>query len=261
MHVFHFGHAEKRLFGVYHPPANEMASQVRGIVLCQPFGHEYIRSHRALRTLAQKLSDTGCHTLRFDYYGCGDSMGSGDEATLEQSTRDIATAIDELKDMAGVLRVSLVGVRLGATLAAMSALKRKDVERLVLWDPVISGRMYLTELRALQAEWLNARPYMSHEESSEIIGFPLSETLEGEIAAIDLLDVSRWPGKQTAILASEGIDVAPLCQHLERIRASFAVEQVPSSCDWRRPSVVHKLLIAPDMTQKVLSAFDSRVIA
>src|SRR5262249_51455446 len=44
-------------------------------------------------------------------------------------------------------RVSLIGLRLGATLAARGAAKRaEDVSALVLWDPVVFGTEYLEQL-------------------------------------------------------------------------------------------------------------------
>ena len=46
--------------------------------------------------------------------------------------------------------VALVGLRFGATLAAVAAAQRRDVQSLVLWAPCASGRAYLRELRAFQ---------------------------------------------------------------------------------------------------------------
>jgi len=258
MHVFHFGDSDKRLFGVYHPPAAQTPAATHGVVVCQPFGHEYIRAHRTLRTLARRLSDEGCHTLRFDYYGCGDSMGSGEESTVTQCLADIAAAIDELKDMAGVLRVSLVGVRLGGALAVLAAARRRDVDRIVLWDPVIRGDTHLQELSALQAEWLAGRTYMAVEDSSEIIGFPFSNQLRTEIADVDLCGVPKWPGRQTVVVTSLGVECTGLREQLERARVPSTFQQVSSSCDWTRPAAVHKALLAPEMVQQVVGAFERR---
>ena len=113
----YFGTSSARLFGVYHP-AESAQHRSCGVVICPPFGHEYIRAHRLLRQLAVQLSRDGFHVLRFDYLGCGDSSGDPQTARPRSGRADIATAIDELRDTSEVRRVCLVGLRLGATLAA-----------------------------------------------------------------------------------------------------------------------------------------------
>jgi len=156
MQPFYFGTSQKQLFGVYHPPGTKAARQ-QAIVLCQPLGHEYLRAHRAFRNLAVSLAGQGFHVLRFDYYGCGDSGGNGDQATVEQCVSDLAAAVEELKDTSGAAKVSLIGLRFGATLAAVTASRRQDIDRIVLWDPVSDGRSYLEDVRDLHDSWLHDR--------------------------------------------------------------------------------------------------------
>ena len=127
MNCFFFGSSERSLFGVYNPPKGRMARD-EGIVLCYPMGQEYMRSHRAFRQLSNLLSRAGFHVLRFDYFGTGDSMGEDEEVSTAQWKSDVGTAIEELKDNAGIERVSVAGLRLGASLAFESASRRPDVE-------------------------------------------------------------------------------------------------------------------------------------
>lgn len=115
--------------------------------MCSPTSSgEYELAHPTLRLLARRLASRGYHVLRFDYFGTGDSTGDLADATQELWRIDIETAVDELKDISGVARVSLVGLRYGAALAAQVAARRRDTDRLVLWDPVFDGRGYLAEL-------------------------------------------------------------------------------------------------------------------
>ena len=138
MNPFYFGTSERPLFGVYHPARSQQARDA-GVVLCHPFGWEYMRTHRAFRQLAGRLTDVGFPVLRFDYSGTGDSAGDGREASLGQWLDDLSAAIDEIEDTAGVRRVSLIGLRLGAALAARAATTRPDLDRLILWNPVVTG--------------------------------------------------------------------------------------------------------------------------
>lgn len=97
-----------------------------------------------MRHLSGLLSASGCDVLSFDYFGTGDSAADLTDADLQGWSSDIDEAIREVKDMSAATRVAVVGLRLGATLAATLFRKpRKDVEALVLWDPITSGARYV----------------------------------------------------------------------------------------------------------------------
>jgi alpha/beta superfamily hydrolase len=136
------GTSQRQLFGAYDPPRG---AGRRGVVLCQPLAREYLLAHPTARHLARMLSAEGWHALRFDYSGTGDSAGELADSSQEQWLADVGAALDELKELGQLSRVDLVGMRYGATLAAQVAGRRRDVDRLVLWDPVFDGRAYLAE--------------------------------------------------------------------------------------------------------------------
>jgi pimeloyl-ACP methyl ester carboxylesterase len=149
----YLGTQERRLFAVYEPAAVKDRT-ARAAVLCQPWGAEYVYAHRSMRQLAVKLSARGFHTLRFDYFGTGDSGGEDAEADPDAAVADIETAADGLQDMLGVARVALIGLRLGATLAARAAMRRKELDALVLWDPIIPPEEAAGMARSLPARTL-----------------------------------------------------------------------------------------------------------
>lgn len=142
-----FGSSSRRLFGIYEPGAGA-SHQATAAVICAPWGEEYLHSHRPLRFLARRLAEAGVHTLRFDYFGTGDSGGDVADASLRGAEDDVLTAVEELKATADAERVLLIGMRLGANLA-MSAAARSpaDVSGLVLWDPVVDTDGYFGERR------------------------------------------------------------------------------------------------------------------
>jgi alpha/beta superfamily hydrolase len=131
-------------FGMYHEAAGDT-----GIVLLAPFGVEALACHKSMRLLAEDCASRGFPTLRFDYPGTGDSLG--DEATLDaiDSRRKSAlAAIDWLKETSGVRNVILVGLRLGASIAAFVG-QEAGVQRVVLMAPIVSGKRYVREMRSL----------------------------------------------------------------------------------------------------------------
>ncbi len=170
------------------------------MVLCHPWGQEYLRAHRAMRHLAVLLARASVHVLHFDYFGTGDSAGDMTEGDLRGWALDVETAIDELRDTTGAARVGLVGLRLGGTLAAtVAARRRDDVDSLVLWDPVVRGDEYVAELDAL------ASPGTAGGGAREVLGFVLPETLSRELAAIDLSSAVPELPPRTLLLTTRAL--------------------------------------------------------
>lgn len=151
-----FGSIERPLFGWFVYPAS-MA--VRGaVVLCQPIGEEANMTYRTFRTLSQQLARAGFLALRFDYDGTGDSAGSFEDAQRSTLWSDsVVRAVAEVR-LWGIDRVSLVGMRLGATIGYSAAAESLlELEDLVLWDPIVSGRSFLREKQMLQNSWIGDR--------------------------------------------------------------------------------------------------------
>jgi pimeloyl-ACP methyl ester carboxylesterase len=200
---FYFG--SPSLFGIYHPSA---APSDHAVVLCASMGQEYIRTHRSFRQLASRLARSGLPTLRFDYYGSGDSAGEDEEANIEQWMSDIDSAVREVKQRSGAGRVSLIGLRLGAALEALVAEQHGGFERLVLWEPVINGADYLAELAERHQDRLSyfladiklAQP---HEYPSELMGFGISKAFIDALSKINLLTLTQKSTQQALIIESQ----------------------------------------------------------
>jgi alpha-beta hydrolase superfamily lysophospholipase len=90
--------------------------------------------------------------LRFDFPGTGDAAGDAHMPDLVSTWEAaIASGIDSLKAQAGCSRVAVVGLRLGALLAAGVAASRDDVAAFVAIAPPASGRAFVREMKALAA--------------------------------------------------------------------------------------------------------------
>ncbi len=146
MSAFAFGSRERQLCGYYHEPTLPDRGNV---LLCQPWGIEYQFAHRTMRFLATRLARQGWHALRFDYSGTGDSWGDTTVSDLAVWTEDILRAADELSGIGGLGPLSLVGLRLGGTMAASAAPRLDAIHKLVLWDPIVNGVAWLEELDRL----------------------------------------------------------------------------------------------------------------
>lgn len=205
MRVFLFGRSEAPLLGLHHAPASG-APRRGSVVLCQPFGSEYLRAHRSMRELAARLAQTGFHVVRFDYFGTGDSAGESDEAEFPRWLEDIDTAIEEARELAGSQAVSLVGLRLGATLAALAGGRNGDVQQVVMWAPVLNGAVYLRDLAERHRAWFEVRPrpkdYVLDDPPSELLGAPLGASFRQAIERLDLLGLERSPAQRVLVIAA-----------------------------------------------------------
>jgi alpha-beta hydrolase superfamily lysophospholipase len=178
-----------------------------GVVICPPIGYEQIHSHRSLRHLADALARAGFYALRFDYHGTGDSPGTDDEPDrLATWICNIRDAQAWLRRHCGCQQLSAIGLRLGATLAVQAAAEL-PIEQLVLWAPVVKGRTYVREMKALGLAALNAgAPAPRTADDLEAGGFVLNRQTVGELQQLDLLQ--NRPQCERVLLVSRD-DLSP----------------------------------------------------
>ena len=134
------------LRGLAYQPALEPAGPRRGVVLCDPFAEEKKSAASTLAALARALAAGGLWAWHFDYRGTGDSGGEFADFTLEDWREDVGAAVDFARVVGQVEEVGLLGLRLGATLAAELAGHLRPW-RVVLWEPLRDGERYVRELR------------------------------------------------------------------------------------------------------------------
>jgi alpha-beta hydrolase superfamily lysophospholipase len=132
--------------GWFHPAQG--LRQAPGVVMCRAIGFESMCAYGAFTQMSEALALAGFHVLRFDYPGTGDSAGDDAEPERVQHWIDgIEAAAKMLTRITGCERLTLLGLRLGATLALQAATRLASVESLVLWAPCRSGRAFARELR------------------------------------------------------------------------------------------------------------------
>jgi pimeloyl-ACP methyl ester carboxylesterase len=185
-------------FGWYH--AARTTRRGVGVVLCRPFGYESVCAYRTYTLLAQGLAQDGFDVLRFDYQGTGDSDGGDtDPARVTAWLASIEAAVGELRRASGVARIALVGVRLGAMLAARAAAALRGVESLVLWAPC-GGRAFGRELRAAAAA--RGMP-PSPEGDIEALGYRYTAQTLRELAALDREPYPAPPAQRALVIARD----------------------------------------------------------
>jgi alpha-beta hydrolase superfamily lysophospholipase len=225
-----FGPADSPIFGWLHVPEGR---RVRGaIVCCTSVGTEATVAYRSLLLLAGQLEATGFAVLRFDYVGTGDSAGEGAahervgawRASLSQAVRYVRRL--------GVSRVGLLGLRLGAVLAALEAATDRSLDAVALWDPCASGRTFVREQRALAALSLEGTESAGEVDTTvdparepgslPLLGWVLGPRARSELEALSL-DGLGTPAPHSLVLLR---DDRPMPGALRPWKADPAVEWV-----------------------------------
>jgi len=218
--AFYFESGGQSLFAWLHRGAGAGADH--GVLICPPLGHEQVHSHRTLRHLADRLAARGFAVARLDYHGTGDSDGTEyDPQRLATWRANVNDAVEWLRREAGCRKISLVGLRVGATLAALYA-EQHEVESLVLWAPIVKGRRYVRELTALsQTAQLAASDASA---GIEAVGFVYAHETVGELAKIDLLSGSVRCRQVLIASSANAVGDSLLLDHLSK--QGVAVERM-----------------------------------
>lgn len=177
-------------FAWYHRPLPARARSC-AVLLCDPFGWNRMVLHLAYRMLALRLCEAGYAVLRIDYPGTCDSEGwPRDRARVEAWLSCLDAGADRLLEWSGARELAAFGALLGGTMATLLSARRSDVKGLVLWGAHAQGRsMIRTEMAATAMRSAGAgRPPPGHREGDqEALGFLLTQSMAGDLRAIDLL--------------------------------------------------------------------------
>ncbi|MFX0135810.1 MAG: serine aminopeptidase domain-containing protein [Candidatus Hodarchaeota archaeon] len=185
------------LFGILHYPKNTFNNI--GLVVCAPFAEEKHESYRVLVNCARFLAKRGLFTLRFDYYGSGDSEGEWQNSTINSRLSDIKSAVQFLRKKISNIKIGLLGLRFGATLAALAAEKNRYLSFLILWQPLLDLREYLyqclrsnltTQVILYNKIRHNREALIEQLNQGKLInldGFMLSQEMHQQASAINLL--------------------------------------------------------------------------
>lgn len=220
-----------------------------GCLFVPPFAEEMNKSRRTAALLGQSLAVQGSPTLIPDLWGTGDSGGDFVDARWEIWRADLQAAACLLGDL-GAQWIGIVALRFGALLAVdvLQSLAL-PVERLVLWQPVVSGSQHLTQFLRLRvaaaltegggATVRAIRDELDREGSVEVGGYelPLGLALAMDGARLDVpgarisapvhwLDVASDPERPLPAPAQAVID------GWRRAGSSVAVERLRGDAFW-----------------------------
>lgn len=145
---------------------------------------------------ARAMAEAGYSVLQIDLHGCGDSSGDFGDATWDGWVEDVVLAGDWLQQACGG-KPWLWGLRSGCLLACEAAKRIAQANKLLLWQPVISGKQFLQQFLRLKlaGEMMGGeakgcmervREDLALGRSVEIAGYSLSPGLAGGLEKAEL---------------------------------------------------------------------------
>ncbi len=247
-----------RLHAIHYRPnhatsdGNVTQRKQHAVVLVPSLGHEYARAHRNLQQLAVHLAKLGYDTVRFDFAGTGNSDGEHERLSVAQFQNDIRSVIAATRAQLGVDKVSVLGVRLGATMAIHARLE--NLEALIGWDPVVAGGPYYCMLQRFhQLELTSLTKYLAVRTSlpTELLGYSWPEQLVQEVSQLELSRSSveaftalSSGAKSNWILSSRGDDSADLRSVLQ---GEWSFRDLEDEILWNEPAFTNAAFASPHM--------------
>jgi len=238
--------------------------------MCHPLGEEKLWAHRVFVSFARDLAAAGFAVLRFDFRGEGDSDRQFEKADLETRIQDTCLAVDTVRELnPSIKEIALVGLRLGASVAAATAARRSDISRLVLWEPVVDGAAYMqTVLRAnlmfqmaLHRKVVESRETLvarlTKGETVNVEGYELAEPLFRQVSQFRLADVlPGFAGATFIAQINQGeTPLKPELAELAETNARCRVEPIQEEPFWREIKTFYQR--ASELTRFSLQALEA----
>lgn len=235
-----FGAAQR--YAMLYLPADTPCARV---LIVPPLFEEKRCAHRALTTCARALARAGAAVLVPDLAATGNSGGTSAEIRLQDWLDDLRAAEVFLRERADA-PLRLAALRAGVLPALQAGLA---AERILLWQPVLSGKSYLRQLRTRRmiqdAVTGKAPPVGPH----EVEGQELSPAFFAELEALSLPDAPP-PGDLRLLQCSFH---ANLLTEYARLVARWGEEKVKVRCIVAEPCWhPHTPGLYPDLTAAVV---------
>ncbi|HET9178977.1 MAG TPA: alpha/beta hydrolase [Terriglobia bacterium] len=211
-----FSNARRKLLrGMLHRPASGRG-RLPAVVFFHGFTGDRMESHWIFIKCARALAGQGIASLRFDFYGSGESDGSFCEATLQSEIADARSAVRFMHRQKGIDagRLGLCGLSLGGCVAACVA-PAADAKALVLWSAVAHPAI----LQQLPGSLGKPSPTGDFEYDARLI----SARFVREAAKVDPLKAIRRFRKPMRIIHPGKDDTVPLSHAGDFLQASGAI--------------------------------------
>ncbi|NEU30849.1 alpha/beta hydrolase [bacterium LRH843] len=193
-----------RLSGAIHYPDHHNKKQP-AIIFVHGFIGSKVGAHRLFIKAANHFTKLGYVSFRFDFSGCGESVGDYQNVTVTEQIKELQAAITYVSGLKGVDsdQIVLIGHSLGGAVTALTAALVPQVKQIVLWSPVARPYLDISTITGMEVVETANRDGVC-----EYYGFLLSETFFTDLKAHHpLKTISLYEGKTLIVHAENDEDV------------------------------------------------------
>lgn len=234
--AFFLSSAAGRLFCLFRAgvaqPSRHGGSAQPAVLVLPAFAEEMNKTRRMVSLFAQRAQAAGISTLIPDLYGTGDSEGDSGAATLETWAADLQRCLGWLVQRCPV-PVSILAVRCGALLLDLLPTDRPPGGRLVLWQPVVSGKVFVNQFLRLKlagdllsrgegpADSVALRQELQQAGRIEVAGYDVKRELLAGIEAVELRNTSITRYSRVTAFEVAAADSESVSPALERVLSTW----------------------------------------
>lgn len=191
----YIGTGSRRMLSTLHRPPGE----ARGaMVVCCSLLSDLQANYSNEVQIARAAAAQGVAVRRFHYLGIGHSDGDIEDRNYEQMVGGAEEVAAHLRSEVGADRVSFLGTRVGAMVAAGAAARYPGAP-LVLWEPIVKGAAYFKEaFRAIRIrDASNVAASKSRDERiaeimaghTDVLGYAVGRPLYESFKDLDLAEL------------------------------------------------------------------------
>ncbi|AEF17870.1 alpha/beta hydrolase fold protein [Thermoanaerobacterium xylanolyticum LX-11] len=199
-------YGSKTLRGMMHIP-NSASGKVPMIAIFHGFTGNKVESHFIFVKLSRELEKVGIGSVRFDFYGSGESDGDFVDMTFSGELEDARNIVEFIKNYPAtdIDNIGILGLSMGGAIAAIIANEYKNiVKSLVLWAPAFNMR----DIVILQSQ-SEAGNLLSQHGFLDIGGLALGKGFVSDIVNIDIFQSAKGFDKDVLIIHGTKDEAVP----------------------------------------------------
>ncbi|AFK86394.1 MULTISPECIES: alpha/beta hydrolase [Thermoanaerobacterium] len=208
----------KTLRGMMHIP-DSTSGKVPMVAIFHGFTGNKVESHFIFVKLSRELEKAGIGSVRFDFYGSGESDGDFMDMTFSGEVEDARHILEFVKNhpATDVDNIGILGLSMGGAIAAIIAKEYKDiVKSLVLWAPAFNMRD-IVELQQ-QSE---AGNLLSQHGFVDIGGLALGQNFVFDMIKTDIFQSAKGYDKDVLIIHGTKDEAVPYTVSEEILRTVY----------------------------------------
>lgn len=199
-------YGSRTLRGMMHIP-DGTNGKVPMVAIFHGFTGNKVEAHFIFVRLSRELEKAGIGSVRFDFYGSGESDGDFIDMTFSGELEDARHIVEFVKNhpQTDISNIGILGLSMGGAIAAIIAKEYKDIiKSLVLWAPAFNMR----DIIMLQSQGEAGNVILEHG-FADIGGLAVGKEFVSDMVNIDIFESAKGYDKDVLIVHGTRDEAVP----------------------------------------------------